>query len=311
MVMPMPTRRLARLLRWPCLTAAAVFVAVSAAAQESPTAAYKFDEFFYKDLDDARPRVARFVEEVKRHPGAQGYVIGYAARISYDPTYNGGLAAASQVRFLLTPMWGEGGFPFVTLDGGLRDEETVELFVVPVGTHPPVATPTYPADAAVGCTRLKVEAPLHVWDSATTLTFRAKLGALPRGVRPTFRWMASSPGRIVSGQGTPSVIVERPAGDNQSVRAVVVVEGFPDECQMWGEAVSPPLVSVPHKFDEFGRIRCGDELARLDNLAASLASDPRLTAYLVVSDGRDAGPQEARARRPYEVIPRLRAPRRL
>lgn len=36
------------------------------------------------------------------------------------------------------------------------------------------------------------------------------------------------------------------------------------------------------KIDEFGNIRCGDELARLDNLAHGLREDPRLVAYIVV-----------------------------
>jgi hypothetical protein len=55
-------------------------------------------------------------------------------------------------------------------------------------------------------------------------------------------------------------------------------------------------MTVPLKLDEFGRIKCGDELARLDNLLNSLRSDARLRAYVVVRDGRDARPGEARAR---------------
>jgi hypothetical protein len=43
------------------------------------------------------------------------------------------------------------------------------------------------------------------------------------------------------------------------------------------------------RLDEFGRVACGDELARLDNLAIELESDPRLVAYVVVRGPRRAG----------------------
>ena len=295
MFVPMSSRRLTRALSALCLAAAAVLVSAPGFAQERRVAAYKFDEFAYKSLKEARPRVERFADELKKRPGARGYVIGYAAQVSYDPQYNGGKAAAAQVRFLMTHGRNNEPFPLVIVDGGLRLEETVELFVVPVGARPPVPTPTYPVSAAIGCARLSVEGPRHVWETSSPLTFSAKLGPLPRGVRPYFRWMVS-PGRIISGQGTPRVSVEQPAGDYRPIRAFVVAEGFPYECQMWEEAYSPPLMSVPHKFDEFGRIACGDELARLDNWFISLQSDPRLTAYVVVHDGSDARPNEARAR---------------
>ena len=46
------------------------------------------------------------------------------------------------------------------------------------------------------------------------------------------------------------------------------------------------------KIDEFGNIRCGDELARLDNLSQGLREDPRRVAYIVVYGRR----REATAR---------------
>jgi hypothetical protein len=53
---------------------------------------------------------------------------------------------------------------------------------------------------------------------------------------------------------------------------------------LWLPARTQETARAPEatKIDEFGDIRCGDELARLDNVAHSLREDPRLVAYIVV-----------------------------
>jgi len=56
-------------------------------------------------------------------------------------------------------------------------------------------------------------------------------------------------------------------------------------CTVAGGA--PRSVNVPDRvFDEYGRIRWGDEQARLDNFAITLQQDPKLVGYVTVYAGR-------------------------
>jgi len=61
-------------------------------------------------------------------------------------------------------------------------------------------------------------------------------------------------------------------------------------CLAW--LCAPARAQDATKIDEFGNVRCGDELARLDNLAHGLRADPRAVAYVVVYGRR----REATAR---------------
>ena len=50
------------------------------------------------------------------------------------------------------------------------------------------------------------------------------------------------------------------------------------------------------KFDEFGDVNCEDEMARLDNLAVQLQTDPQTVGHIIVYGGRSGRRGEARAR---------------
>ena len=269
------------------------------AGAQDPPRARKVVEFVYTDLNAARPHVDRFVEESGNEAHARVVIIGYSARVStYYKGYSGGAAAASQARFLLTARRDGGGADPArvrVVDGGLRDSETVEMYVVPRGAPEPAPSPSYPASAAVRCPRVRVETPPHVWAAGEALSFRAALGDIPPGRRPSFSWTVSA-GAVAAGQGTPRVTVAPPGGAYRPLTATVEVGGFPRECEARAAATSPELMSVPFRFDEFGPIACGDELARLDNLLYSLRSDERLRAYVVVRGG-GGGAARARATR--------------
>jgi dipeptidyl aminopeptidase/acylaminoacyl peptidase len=51
-----------------------------------------------------------------------------------------------------------------------------------------------------------------------------------------------------------------------------------------------------HPVDSFGPLPCGDELARLNNLASQLNDDPKLTAYIVARGANRPRPYELRSR---------------
>ncbi len=61
-------------------------------------------------------------------------------------------------------------------------------------------------------------------------------------------------------------------------------------------AQEPTPAPAASKIDEFGNVKCGDELARLDNLAHGLRADSRLSAYIVLYGRRQGRRDEAEAR---------------
>ena|SRR2546421_11093737 len=50
------------------------------------------------------------------------------------------------------------------------------------------------------------------------------------------------------------------------------------------------------RFDRFGDVNCEDEMARLDNFAVKLQSNPAFTGYIIVYGGREGRRGEAKAR---------------
>lgn len=265
--------------------------------QTSDLTARKFDEYPYISYEDHRVHIDRFVDELNKYPGTRAYVITYDARVSgYGDTTAPG--AASLAKFFLHQRR-VGSISLnriVTIEGGLREARMVELYIVPRGAIPPKPTPTFERSRAIHCPLINVTAPLYVWETRSPLTFRASVWSNLQKATTTYKWSVSA-GKITGGQGTPSVAVELADPTYQPISATVDVGGFSTECDNRGSATSPAnLIKFPNKFDEFGNVTCEDELARLDNFAISLQSDPRLRAYIIVYGGRRGRRNEARAR---------------
>jgi hypothetical protein len=92
------------------------------------------DEFGEIQRDDAKARLDNFAISLQNEPGSQGYVITYAGRRSragYAQRYN------AFVRDYLVGTRGIDSSRIVTLDGGYRENVTVELWIVPPGATPP------------------------------------------------------------------------------------------------------------------------------------------------------------------------------
>ena len=84
-------------------------------------------------------RLETFAKELLKEPGAQGYILVYAGRKE-----NSGVTEAHAYR-LKSRLIKEYDFEdgrITTVDGGYRESRTVELFIVPMGSVPPTATPT-------------------------------------------------------------------------------------------------------------------------------------------------------------------------
>lgn len=99
----------------------------------------RFDEFKSLQFDDDKGSWDKFAIALQSDPAAQGYIICYGGR-------RGRAGEAKRLcdrsKGYLVNTRGVSNDRVVTIGGGYREEQTIEIWVVPVGAEPPGATPT-------------------------------------------------------------------------------------------------------------------------------------------------------------------------
>jgi hypothetical protein len=98
----------------------------------------KFDEYGNISRDDEKARLDNFAIQLQQEPDSQGYIIIYAGRRTRPGDVQKRLDRA---RDYLTTLRGIDARRIVTLDGGTREDLTVELWLVPTGAAPPTVGP--------------------------------------------------------------------------------------------------------------------------------------------------------------------------
>jgi hypothetical protein len=116
------------------------------------------------------------------------------------------------------------------------------------------------------------------------VTFTSSLNGGTGNVAPNYTWAVSA-GRIIEGQGTPSIKVDTTGLAGQTLSATLSMNGYSLDCSA-SCLISFPAPITGKKFDEFGEIARNDEKARLDNYAIELQNDPASTAYVIVYPGQ-------------------------
>ncbi len=143
------------------------------------------------------------------------------------------------------------------------------------------------------CPNVTVSCPDAASENAP-LTFTATVSGGSANITPNYNWTVSA-GRIISGQGTPTITVDTKGLAGQTIRANLDVTGYGTPCPA-SCASSIPIMNKPRKFDEYYDIARNDEKARLDNYAIQLQSEPGSQGYVIVYPSRRARPNEAQAR---------------
>jgi len=117
-------------------------VSMVAPEQKKIIVAREFDECNNCTFDDQKARLDNLAVELQNDPSATGYIIAYGGRMS----------PIGQVERLMTraqdyliKQRGIDGSRLVVVNGGFRENDSVELWIVPSGAAPPRATPTVQA----------------------------------------------------------------------------------------------------------------------------------------------------------------------
>jgi len=247
--------------------------------------ALKFDEFvvadtsisFYQPISD---RIGRFVRQAIRSGTAKQYVIYYRSRITEESTNWSVPSWAQRVKFELIDKGRRNPNKVEVIDGGYRDKNTLEFWIVPRTAPPPTPSPTYKPEEAVICPSLSIiDSDGMNFDVTRPVTFRAYTSTKSK---VNFQWSISS-GTIIGNDKGDFINVD-PKG-NKRIFVSVEASGFPTGCNRSSTAWFD-LGPRPYLFDYDDNYQYSSLAARVDNFVTTALNNPELKGYIYAYAGR-------------------------
>ena len=126
----------------PACAQSAQAVAVVAPLEKKVIVAAEFDECNNCTYDDQKARLDNLAVELQNDPSTRAYIIAYGGRMSPLGQVE---VLMSRARDYIVTQRGIDASRLTVVNGGFREEDSVELWLVPSGAASPRATPTVPA----------------------------------------------------------------------------------------------------------------------------------------------------------------------
>ena len=126
----------------PACAQSAQAVSMVAPLPKKEIVAQEFDECNNCTFDDQKARLDNLAIELQQDPSTRAYIIAYGGRLSPLGQVE---VLMSRAREYLVSQRGIDASRLVVVNGGFREEDSVELWMVPSGAKPPQATPTVKA----------------------------------------------------------------------------------------------------------------------------------------------------------------------
>jgi len=126
----------------PACAQTAQAVSVVAALEKKVIVAREFDECNSCSLDDQKARLDNLAVELQNDPSTRAYILAYGGRMS--PLGQVEKLMSRSRDYLLTQR-GIDASRITVVNGGFREEDSVELWIVPSGAAAPKPTPTVQA----------------------------------------------------------------------------------------------------------------------------------------------------------------------
>jgi len=117
-------------------------VSVVAALEKKIIVAREFDECVSCSLDDQKARLDNLAVELQNDLSTRAYILAYGGRMSPLGQVE---KLMSRARDYLVTQRGIDASRIVVVNGGFREEDSVELWMVPSGASSPKPTPTVQA----------------------------------------------------------------------------------------------------------------------------------------------------------------------
>ncbi|HEX3143381.1 MAG TPA: hypothetical protein VHQ64_05380, partial [Pyrinomonadaceae bacterium] len=191
------------------------------------------------------------------------------------------------------PAWDLTGLAPGTYRASIEVDDGRDINCVAFSSVPIVVLDCPPPPPA--CPTVNINCPESVKEGETVTLSTTTSGGRPApGMTTSYEWTVSC-GKIMSGEGTPSITVDTTGCSGQTIQANVNLTGFGVPCPA-NCSVAIPIMNKPRKFDEYYDIARNDEKARLDNYAIQLQQEPGSQGYVFVYPSRKAGASQAQAR---------------
>jgi len=245
-------------------------------AQEKPRAV-KFDEFddvvensFYSDRNELgfEQRVERFTKQLEKERGVWAYIVFYRARISSQTfEWEDFGYRCYQIRSQILNNSRIKVKDVVVINGGYRENNSVEFWIVPENAELPAPTPTFDRWEAYTCPKIRIWNDTQPGENGTVRFFVRQDNF--KGINEYSLTWKVSVGEIVSGQKTNNIEVKLNDTSAKRIAAYVEVGGLPFPCpKVFSE--SSEINDKLYQVDEFGMATNGDVKARLQNFYYTL-----------------------------------------
>jgi hypothetical protein len=252
--------------------------------------ALKFDEFdsepaeyYYRDESfDISKKIERFVNRLKNETGKSIYIIYYRARQTASREQHKLSNWANETKWEIRNKTRIPEESIFIIDGGYREKETLEYWIAPKNAAPPVPTLALPAGEGTICPEVSIDYDYGKYNGSGEIWFHAWV--YPKS-GTEYKWTISS-GKIVEGQGSDYLKIERDDSNLKRITAFVEVSGLPQICQRTAYTTVDIAVQ-PFLVDHVARFNYSDLAARLDNFVILLQNDPSAKGYIIVYASRN------------------------
>lgn len=263
-------------------------------AQTKPVA-LKFDEFDDTSGDQFYPydginlsqRIDRLVKQAKKDRRVKIYIIYYRARqLNERDVYkiqNWADSTKNDVIYKANLDYEV----VITIDGGYRENNTLEYWIVPKNAEPPKPSPTFDKSESVVCKEVRVYSDA---DNDKTINFTARTSYPPKAGE-AFQWKVSA-GDIIAGQGTNKITVDLKNVSDKHITASAETNDLPYLCPKLGYQIVDLNNKKPLQIDSAVRYNYSDLSARMEALRQSLGNDPIAKGYIIVYAARNGGTRD-------------------
>lgn len=257
-----------------------LFVSLQTFAQEK-SISVKFDEFTISSSERVKEEnyFKRFAAQLKKMPQTMGVIIRYAPRIqSHSATnyWNSDAYLLSAQRRLEAEDISETRIK--KIDGGIREKETFEFWIVSKNTPLPIPKPEYNLNDVVKCPNIiQIQGEEYSLQRDKPHYFTARV--FPPLTEISYEWKVST-GEIVEGQGAEKIQVEIGASQEKRLVVVLKVKGLDLECDNTARTTTL-FKTAPFRFAEF-RDYSEYILLYLDKTSIYLEKEPSSNAQIYV-----------------------------
>jgi hypothetical protein len=115
-----------------------------------------------------------------------------------------------------------------------------------------------------------------------SMSFSVNVGDEAKNLKLEYKWTVSH-GKMIEGQGTPSIKIDTNGLNDVNITATVEIKGLPENCANTDSETGSAVICYRVRlFDEYGRLSTGEFKARLENLYVELGNNPNFQGYVII-----------------------------